>query len=212
MTGREKEYNWVIIPEATPEFIYHCSKCNKKMNFYCSEKFRLNGNHKKIDIWLIYKCVKCDTTWKLEIYKGIKPDSIPAEMFERFINNDRETAWKYAFDTNFIQSNSCVPDYSGVGYTVIWYDAKTGEKVDKDISLNQNITVNLLSPYKFELKLSGLLAKELNVSLKELYALAESGRIEFDKPLKLKKYRIRNDLKIYLHFPQLVTDLSQYPF
>ena len=46
---------WTIVPTNTPLVIRNCSKCGIKKEFYCSEKFRMNGRHTKIDIWLIYK-------------------------------------------------------------------------------------------------------------------------------------------------------------
>lgn len=198
MKDDTKEFTWIIKPTTTPTFIHHCSKCNKKMDFYCSEKFRLNGNHTKIDIWLIYKCIKCDTTWKHVIYKGIKPKDISMELFDNFTNNDMETAWKYAFDLNLIKMNSCVPNYSNIDYTVEYCETMTKQQIFVNSLINENIIINLLCPYKFELKLSKFLTKQFHISIKELYTLVENKKIVFDRSIQIKKYRIRNDIKIYI--------------
>ena len=151
------EANWLIIPTTTPQIIKHCSKCNKKMNYYCSEKFRLNGNHTRIDIWLIYKCVKCDTTWKLTIKKGIKPHDISQELFEKFTHNDKELAWQYAFNQQFLSQQACVVDYTGIEYNIDGFETYNGYDI-----------IHLRSLYYFKLKLSALLSHAFCISVVKL--------------------------------------------
>ena len=161
-----KQTTWYIVPENTPAIIKHCSKCNQKSNYYCSEKFRINANQSRVDIWLIYKCKKCDSTWKLAINKGIRPRDVPAGLFEQFIDNDKDLAWQYAFDRQFLRQHSCVVDYAGVGYVVQGVEAWDGP-----------LHVRVVSPFIFDLKLSALLAKALGVSVGQIKKLAESGMI-----------------------------------
>jgi len=132
------------------------------MEFYCSEKFRVNSNGSRSDIWLIYKCLKCDATRKLTIAKGIKPSDLPEGEFDRFTNNDRELAWKYAFDRSFLKRQSCVIEYANIKYSV-----KGFELANNDLPL----LIHLKSVYIFDLKLSKFLANLLGISVGKVKTL-----------------------------------------
>jgi len=182
-----KEATWRIIPTNTPAIIRHCSKCNRKSEYYCSEKFRINANQARIDIWLIYKCHKCDSTWKLTIKKGIKPYDLPAALFERFIDNDKCLAWQYAFDKHFLKQNSCVVDYTNMGYYVEGHEAYVGP-----------VLIRIQSPYVFDLKLSALLAKALSLSVGQIKKLAEGGAVSVTPEVDIMKHKIKSDLDIFM--------------
>ncbi|MCL2545054.1 MAG: DUF1062 domain-containing protein [Clostridia bacterium] len=74
----------------------HCSKCKKTSRFVCSGKFRVNANGKHLDVWLIYRCERCNTTWNQEIFARVKPSRIDKELYQAFLDNDFETAMRYA--------------------------------------------------------------------------------------------------------------------
>ena len=76
----------------------HCSKCKKASRFACSGKFRVNANGKHLDVWLIYRCERCNTTWNQEIYARVKPSRIDKELYQAFLENDWDTALRYAGD------------------------------------------------------------------------------------------------------------------
>lgn len=196
--GYYTEAIWTVRPLKTPVVIRNCSKCNKKMPFYCSEKFRLNGNHTRVDIWLIYKCEKCDSTWKLTLKKGIKPHDIPAELFERFINNDPLLAWEYAFDTRLLKQNACEMDYSCVGYTV---EVTAADTAAGD-ALRAPLHIRIQCPHRFELKLSALLASRLGVSMQQLKKMVENGVVTASPTNDIIKYRIRANLEVWVKPPR----------
>ena len=176
------------MPRNTPSVIRHCAKCNRKMGHYCSEKFRVNANQTRVDVWLIYKCTKCDSTLKLAIKKGIKPRDIPADLFDGFINNDKNLAWQYAFDRHFLKQHMCVVDYAGVEYSV----EGAGEICNPAV-------IHLKSAYMFDLKLSALLARALGTSISQIKKLVDSGVISTSPACDIMKYRIRADLDVHFH-------------
>lgn len=63
--------------------------------------------HKKktLDIWLIYKCVHCNTTWNSTIYSRVSAQKLGAALLEKFHNNDKNLAAKYAMDISLLQRN-----------------------------------------------------------------------------------------------------------
>ena len=189
MNKNYNEATWHLVPKNTPLIIRHCSKCNKKMEYYCSEKFRMNGNHTRIDIWLIYKCSKCDTTLKLTIDKGIKPHDISRELFDRFTYNDAKLAWDYAFDRSFLKRNACEVQYSNVAYYI------EGFKPQK---WNEHLTVHLKIEYVFNLKLSVLLAGVFGISVGKLRSIVSAGLITVKPECDIMKYRIKSDIIIFI--------------
>ena len=201
LSDKYNENTWLIIPAHTPVVVRHCSKCNKKMDFYCSEKFRVNGNHAKLDIWLIYKCSKCETTWKLTIKKGVKPRDLPAELLDRFFNNDAELAWKYAFDRQLLKRNACEINCTDVKYTV--------EGVGLP-DFDNPLLIHLKSLYTFDLKLSAFLADMLGISIGGIKKLADSGMISASPEHDIMKYRIRADIDLFLQ-PRCFSSIECLP-
>ena len=157
------------------------------MEFYCSEKFRMNSNQSRIDIWLIYKCSKCDTTLKLTIEKGIKPHNISSTLFECFTHNDVNLAWDYAFDRNFLRKNNCVVQYDNVMYYIEGFVPQ---------KWNNNLIIQLKSKYLFNLKLSTLLAGVLDISVSKLRRIVDDGLISTSPLCDIMKHRIKSDIKL----------------
>ena len=54
---------WTVIPSAAPRPVRHCPTCGQSQDFTSSGRVRLNANGKRLDAWLIYKCIQCDQTW-----------------------------------------------------------------------------------------------------------------------------------------------------
>ena len=166
------------------------------MGFYCSEKFRLNSNSLKVDVWLIYKCQKCDTTWKLSLMRGIKPNDITPVLFDKLTNNDKELAWQYAFDRQLLKQSGCVVDYGNIGYTV---EVLSECDIPHDAKMHTGHTrVHIKSQYFFDLKLSTFLAAQLGISVSQLRKLVEQGLITTGINCDIMKYRIRAEFTINL--------------
>jgi hypothetical protein len=93
-----REVCWRILPVTTPRVLRHCSHCGTTRQFACSDTFRVNANQRKIDVWLIYRCVDCDCTWNRTIFTRSTPEEIGLVLYRHFQDNHRETAWHYTFD------------------------------------------------------------------------------------------------------------------
>ena len=79
----------------------------------------MNAQKKNIDVWLIYRCVKCDNTCNLTLLSRSKPDLIDKTLFHSFSMNDKDAAWKYAFSTEMERKNNLRLDYGCVEYEVV---------------------------------------------------------------------------------------------
>lgn len=87
-----------------------CGGCGKKMAFVCSGKFRVNANGRRLDVWLIYRCERCGRTLNVPIYERVPPERLSPEIYEGFLENDRELAMEYAGDRGFLK---------GLGYETV---------------------------------------------------------------------------------------------
>ena len=96
---REVQYRSPVVA------VRYCKKCGRKSRFLCTGLFRVNANRKCLDIWLIYKCASCDTTWNSTIYSRIAPQSISPVLLEKFHANDSELAGEYAMDVALLRKN-----------------------------------------------------------------------------------------------------------
>ena len=56
----------------------------------------MNANGKRLDVWLIYRCERCGATWNQEIFSRVKPSRIDKELYQAFLDNDWETAMRFA--------------------------------------------------------------------------------------------------------------------
>jgi hypothetical protein len=86
-----------VVALTTPRVIRHCPRCGPGRPFVSSDKFRINAQKRRLDVWLIYKCAHCDDTWNLEVRSRCRPAELTPELFANFQRNDRATAWAHAF-------------------------------------------------------------------------------------------------------------------
>lgn len=80
-----------------------CSGCGHEMSFINTKCFRVNANGNSVDVWLIYQCKKCKHTYNLPIYERIKPNKIPSELYEKFLENDEELAIWYGTNMEILK-------------------------------------------------------------------------------------------------------------
>jgi len=86
--------------------VYHrCGGCGRKRQFINTGRFRVNANGKNVDVWLIYQCIKCKHSWNLTIYERKQPSKIPADEYQKFLENDEVLAYRYGNDMAFLKRN-----------------------------------------------------------------------------------------------------------
>ncbi len=199
----QKEYTWAVSPNNTPLLKKSCSLCDSKQ-FYCSEKFRINAQKKNVDVWLIYRCVKCDSTYNLTIFSRTRPTAIDSILFNKFQNNDTELAWKYAFSEEMRRKNKVEADLATVTYTLQYNQISS----DELLSLNERIlTFEVDYPFNFQLKLSSLIRTCLNLSSKQLEQLITQEAIVVDGTYLQKKHKVKDKNRIEIDYKKLISIL-----
>ncbi|MFJ2018631.1 DUF1062 domain-containing protein [Streptomyces nodosus] len=79
--------NWVIVPTCLPLVRRRCHTCGSE-RFRASGKFRVNANHKLIDVWLLALCAACGETTKLTVLERTNVRSVRPELLDRLHDND----------------------------------------------------------------------------------------------------------------------------
>ncbi|MFF4875111.1 MULTISPECIES: DUF1062 domain-containing protein [unclassified Micromonospora] len=79
--------NWVVVPTCLPLVRRRCHACASEL-FRASGKFRVNANHKLIDVWLLALCTGCGATAKLTVLERSTVRSIRPELLDRLHDND----------------------------------------------------------------------------------------------------------------------------
>lgn len=169
---------WDIQYFDSPSVLRYCKKCGKKSEYICSGEFRVNAQQKALDIWLIYKCVHCNTTWNSTIYSRVSPQKLGTVLLEQFYKNDKNLATQYAMDSSLLQRNGAqikMPGFQVAG---------------EDVSLEKAVRVKIRSQYVLPLKVSSILRTKLGISQRKFDALLQNGRIQSDTGQDLKKCKL----------------------
>jgi len=165
------EVIWRIVPLETPRILRYCAKCREVRQFASSDKFRLNAQQHKVDVWLIYKCVACDSTWNCTIIARRTAKEIGAVLYPRFQRNDKELAWACAFDFGLL--------------------ARQGVQVDSTVEVQGECSmtdctangqrprrIRLELPYPGVIRLDRLLSAQLQVSRSRVHDWFTHGGLQ----------------------------------
>ena len=94
---------FVVTSTATPPITWHCPTCRRTERFACSERFRANANGKLVDIWLIYRCVRCDQTKNITVVERRPVARVPRPLLDAAIDNDPATARRLSRDVGLLK-------------------------------------------------------------------------------------------------------------
>lgn len=116
-----------------------------------------------IDIWLIYKCLHCESTWNYPILSRVHVNRIDPILHQKFMNNDQETIWYYAFQINKLRK-LCDAVKKDIQYELI---------KEKSNLISSEMTVRICCKYDFGLRIDKLLAEILNISRSKVNTMAK---------------------------------------
>lgn len=191
---------WELVPQNLPVVRRNCPKCNEKTHFINTQKFRVNANKSNIDIWLIYQCENCKSTWNLTIYERINPSDISNEIYERFLANDMDLARDYGFDLHVHARNRAELILDDVTYTLI----KRGINLDRNEeqgTLQNEYAVKIISKYNLDIRVDKLLSDNLGISRGKVKKMYESHLIYSKEYSNLLKMKVKDGMLIYLKDP-----------
>lgn len=185
---RKIEYE--MIPKDSFSVIRGCAKCGRKTRFTNTEKFRVNANGGKLDVWLIYQCEECKHTLNLAIYERRKVSSILKEEYQRFLHNDEELARMYGTDMQLFQKNKAEIDFERVSVDFVKKDEAEGK--DESGSFEEDILITIHNPCGLKLRAEKQIAMLLGMSRSQVKSMMEQGELapEIKQPQRIS-FRIK---------------------
>jgi hypothetical protein len=187
-----KKYQWELVPKNLPIVRRNCPKCNEKARYINSEKFRVNANKNSIDIWLIYQCEKCKSTWNMTIYERIKPYEINKDEYEKFLSNDKELARKYAFNLSIYNKNKAEIILEDVNYELI-------QKKLEAYYINENeLVIEIACKDFIELRVDKLLSDTLGISRNKIKDMNKKGVIFIKDNKNSLNIKVRDRMEIHV--------------
>jgi hypothetical protein len=187
-----KKYQWELVPENLPIVKRNCPKCNQKSHYINSGKFRVNANKNNLDIWLIYQCEKCKSTWNMTIYERIKPNDINKYEYEKFLSNDKELAREYAFNLSLYNKNKAEVILEDVNYKLI-------QRKLEAYYINENeLVIEIICNYPIEMRVDKLLSDKLGLSRSKIKDMHRKGVIFIDDDKNSLNIKVRDGMEIHV--------------
>ncbi|MFD1982323.1 DUF1062 domain-containing protein [Mesorhizobium newzealandense] len=158
--------HWAITPKTAPRPLINCNRCGTVKAYCCSGKFRVNANGKRIDVWLIYRCVDCDNSWNFGILERCNRRDIEPALLAALESNDPALARRHAFDVIALRNRvGHVEEFPDVAV----HKQRLGDTRESSTGLELQLRLEMPT----SLRLDRLLANELGVSRSRLQALEE---------------------------------------
>ncbi|WP_256751909.1 DUF1062 domain-containing protein [Mesorhizobium sp. Mes31] len=165
--------HWAITPETAPRPLINCNRCGTVKAYRCSEKFRVNANGKRIDVWLIYRCIDCDSSWNFGILERCNRRDIEPALLRALEGNDPALARRHAFDVAALRSRvGHVEEFPDVAV----HKQRLGDTRESATVLELKLGLEMPT----SLRLDRLLANELGMSRSRLQALEDRRLLVID--------------------------------
>lgn len=100
------------MPTCLPLVRRRCHACASG-HFLTSGKFRVNANHKLIDVWLLALCTACGETTKLTVLERTNVRSVRPDLLDRAHANDPRLAAELLQDPVVRRRNRVALDWDG---------------------------------------------------------------------------------------------------
>ncbi len=153
---------WRIIPLETPKVMRRCARCHDIRGFASTDRFRVNANGHRIDVWLVYRCTCCSTSWNRPVICRRRVSDIGQDRYQQFLSNDANTAWTAAFSN----MNGELRSPEDVAFTVV------GPRPPE-----RPLYIRLTADFQCQVRLGRVLVEMLKESRSCIQRWQSSGRI-----------------------------------
>lgn len=94
-----------VTSTAAPTIRWRCPTCHRPETFASSDRFRANANGKLVDIWLVYRCRRCEATKNITVVERTPVRRVPPALLRAAEDNDATTARRVARDIDLLRRN-----------------------------------------------------------------------------------------------------------
>ncbi len=158
MINLNVQKEWIITHSHLPSVLRRCPKCGIKTEFRNSKKFRVNANGRLIDVWLIYRCSKCETSWNMTVWERVEAAGFDEEEYKGFLSNDPVLAERYGNDRALFAGNKAEITAEKPEYSIEERDTSF------PCSMEYHMEVHVKISFGFDLRVDILLVRQLGVS------------------------------------------------
>ncbi|WP_282611211.1 DUF1062 domain-containing protein [Pelagibius sp. Alg239-R121] len=179
---------WTVKPITAPRPWLPCSGCGKPEAFQSSGKFRINASGKRLDAWLLYRCIACETSWKRPLIERRHIQTLDPSFLSALQSNDSALAETLAFDlADLLRFAARVEVDSDVlvdkkilsaGHTSADLETHLGlPEFRTPTSPWAGLEIALSVPVPITLRTDRLLARELRLPRARVRKLEQTGRL-----------------------------------
>lgn len=104
-----------------PTITWRCATCHRAEVFTCSDRFRTNSNGKLVDIWLIYRCRRCDATKNITVIERTRVRDVSRDLLRAAERNDPAMARRLARNIDLLRRSGAAVN-SGDRWTLLDVD------------------------------------------------------------------------------------------
>lgn len=169
-----RKIEYTIVPEESFKILRNCSGCGCKAVFHNTNCFRVNANGNKIDVWLIYQCIKCKHTNNLTVYERRRPGSISRQEYEEYLSNSPELAFEYGTDSHFFTRNKAEVEWSSIKYTI---KRQNGMLAEDNQLFHKGDLIIINNSYALKIRTDKVVSEILNLTRSRIRGLKESDVI-----------------------------------
>ncbi len=88
---------WRVETLALPTLLLACPRCARTSCFVCTERFRVNANGGRLDVWLLYRCPACAETHKQRVLRRVRVAELSRELLEGYQGDEPALVRRSAF-------------------------------------------------------------------------------------------------------------------
>lgn len=159
--------------------------------FQSSDKIRLNANGRKLDAWLIYKCLVCDKTWNRPLFERRNVREIDPATLDALQSNDVKWIRAESFNLDALKRKSQRVDE--------FPEFEIAKEVLREAAGWTRLEIELAVPLPAGTRLDRLLASELELSRTRLQTLHEKGLLRTNSdPADILRRRIRTGIEVVI--------------
>lgn len=191
-----KGETWTLTPVSSYKIIRNCPKCGTRSLFQSTGNFRINANKKCVDIWLIYQCEKCRSTYNLTIFERVSPKKLPEGFYKKFQENNNALALEIGTAKEIFEKNRAVVKEESISYIV------TKENTEIPVSLQaleeNGRIICIQNPNGLKIRVDKFLAEQLSISRSKVKHLIADGLLQGSQREDLEKIHLGSSLLILL--------------
>lgn len=174
---------WNVSPAGYQLLSKRCPACHGQQKFTPSGAFRINSQKKQLDVWSIYKCVRCAYTWNISLFSRLPVSKIDPHLYQRLMANDKSAAEDYSHDLQVLRRNSALLAGSP--------DFVVGERWQISLIRASQVSVNVKVERAFQVSLLAVLRRQLGLSGSAIRKCLAAGDIAGITLKELRSPRIR---------------------